>query len=116
MSERFMAHIVCPKCKKKGAAVWEESEDPVYQQGQWAKGLRDGLWRKCLITGMCLTTGAASNNRYKTSNVSLQATAERKRIISQIGFPYADLESALELAQTIYSKAGSSCQVDELAA
>lgn len=39
MSERFMAHIVCPKCKKKGAAVWEESEDPVYQQGQWGTTL-----------------------------------------------------------------------------
>jgi hypothetical protein len=50
------------------------------------------------------------------SNAGAQATAERTRVVSEIGFPYADLESAIELAQTIHSKAGSSCEVDELAA
>ncbi len=51
-----------------------------------------------------------------TPNAGADATAERKRIVSEIAFPYADLESAIELAQTIHSKAGSSCEVDELAA
>lgn len=41
---------------------------------------------------------------------------ERKRFRSEIEFPYSDLESAVELAQMILSKAGSSCEVDELAA
>ena len=50
------------------------------------------------------------------SNAGKQAAAERTRIVSEIGFPYADLESAIELAQTIHSKAGTSCEVGELAA
>jgi hypothetical protein len=45
-----------------------------------------------------------------------QPSAERKRFRSEIEFPYADLESAVEIAQTIHSKAGSSCETDELAA
>lgn len=45
-----------------------------------------------------------------------QAADERKRFRSEIEFPYSDLESAVEIAQTIHSKAGSSCEVDELAA
>ncbi len=40
----------------------------------------------------------------------------RKRFRSEIEFPYADLENAVELAQTIHDKAGSSCEVGELAA
>jgi hypothetical protein len=44
------------------------------------------------------------------------ATETGKRFRSEIEFPYADLEDALELAQTIHSKAGSSCAIDELAA
>lgn len=45
------------------------------------------------------------------------AAAEgRKRIKSDIEFPYADLESAVELSQTIHDKAGTSCETDELAA
>lgn len=40
----------------------------------------------------------------------------QKRIQSEIEFPYSDLKSAVELAQAIHSKAGSSCEVDELAA
>jgi hypothetical protein len=51
-----------------------------------------------------------------TPNAGAEATAERTRIVSEIAFPYADLENAIELAQTIHSKAGSSCEVDELAA
>jgi hypothetical protein len=45
-----------------------------------------------------------------------QATEERKRVRSEIEFPYTDLESAIELAQTVHSKAGSSCEIGELAA
>jgi hypothetical protein len=41
---------------------------------------------------------------------------EQKRFRSEIGFPYADLESAVDLAQTVNDKAGSSCETDELAA
>lgn len=45
------------------------------------------------------------------------ASAETgKRFRSEIEFPYSDLESAVELAQTIHTKAGSSCEVGELAA
>ena len=43
------------------------------------------------------------------------ASEERKRIRSDIEFPYSDLESAIELAQTIHAKAGSACEADELA-
>jgi len=41
---------------------------------------------------------------------------EKKRFRSEIEFPYADLESAVEIAQTIHTKAGSSCELEELAA
>jgi hypothetical protein len=51
-----------------------------------------------------------------TGNAGTQNAEEKKRFRSEIEFPYADLESAVELAQTIHSKAGSSCEVDELAA
>jgi hypothetical protein len=44
------------------------------------------------------------------------AKAEGKRFRSEIEFPYADLEQAVELAHTIHTKAGSSCETDELAA
>jgi hypothetical protein len=43
-------------------------------------------------------------------------TEVRKRFRSEIEFPYADLESAVELAKVIHDKAGTSCEVDELAA
>jgi len=39
MRERFIAYVVCPKCGQKGAAVWEENEDPVYQRGDWGTTL-----------------------------------------------------------------------------
>jgi hypothetical protein len=42
--------------------------------------------------------------------------ASRKRIQSEIEFPYSDLESAVELARKLHSKAGTSCEDDELAA
>jgi hypothetical protein len=51
-----------------------------------------------------------------TGTAPSQTADERKRFRSEIEFPYADLESAVEIAQTIHSKAGSSCEVDELAA
>lgn len=44
-----------------------------------------------------------------------QAAEEKKRFRSEIGFPYSDLESAVELAQTINDRAGSSCEAEELA-
>lgn len=45
-----------------------------------------------------------------------QNADDRKRFRSEIEFPYSDLEGAIEVAQTIHEKAGSSCDVDELAA
>ncbi len=49
MRERFVAYVACPKCGRKGAAVWEENEDPVYQGGEWratltrvSEGFRSG--------------------------------------------------------------------------
>jgi hypothetical protein len=45
-----------------------------------------------------------------------QESAERKRFRSEIEFPYTDLDNAVELADTIHSKAGASCEIDELAA
>jgi hypothetical protein len=39
-----------------------------------------------------------------------------KRIYSEVGFPYSDLESALGLAQAINEHTGGSCQDKELAA
>lgn len=45
-----------------------------------------------------------------------QTAEERKRFRSEIEFPYADLDSAVELAKTVNDKAGSSCETDELAA
>jgi hypothetical protein len=51
-----------------------------------------------------------------TGSAAAQASAERRRFKSEIEFPYSDLESAVELAQTIHSKAGSSCEIEELAA
>jgi hypothetical protein len=45
-----------------------------------------------------------------------QTTAERKRFRSEIDFPYADLESAVELAKTLHSRDGTSCDITELAA
>jgi hypothetical protein len=51
-----------------------------------------------------------------TGSATTQAADEKKRFRSEIEFPYADLETAVELAQTIHSKAGSAAAVDELAA
>lgn len=50
------------------------------------------------------------------TSTAAQASEEKKRFRSEIEFPYSDLESAVEIAQTIHSKAGSSCEIDELAA
>lgn len=51
-----------------------------------------------------------------TGTAGARSSEERKRFRSEIEFPYADLESAVELGQTIHSKAGTSCETDELAA
>src|SRR5258706_4256238 len=51
-----------------------------------------------------------------TGTAPAQKVDEKKRWRSEIEFPYSDLESAVELAKTINDKAGSSCEVEELAA
>jgi hypothetical protein len=51
-----------------------------------------------------------------TGSAPADRVDEKKRFRSEIEFPYADLESATELAQTIHEKAGSSCETEELAA
>jgi hypothetical protein len=50
------------------------------------------------------------------ATAAAQTSDEKKRFRSEIEFPYADLESAVELAKTINVKAGSSCEIEELAA
>jgi hypothetical protein len=49
-------------------------------------------------------------------SAALAPTTKRTRIQSEIEFPYADLESAVELATAIHSHAGASCEDAELAA
>lgn len=39
MRERFIAYVVCPKCGQKGAAIWEENQEPVYRRGGWGTTL-----------------------------------------------------------------------------
>ncbi|WP_407156360.1 hypothetical protein [Bradyrhizobium sp. STM 3557] len=47
----------------------------------------------------------------------IAATEEPKRFRSELSFPYADLESCVELAQTLFARVGSSaCDQGELAA
>lgn len=49
------------------------------------------------------------------STATAGSAEERKRFRSEIVFPYADLQSAVELAQTINDRAGSSADNEELA-
>jgi hypothetical protein len=49
------------------------------------------------------------------ATASAQNAEEKKRYRSEIEFPYSDLESAVQLAQTINDRAGSSCENEELA-
>jgi hypothetical protein len=51
-----------------------------------------------------------------SGTAEVRAPEERKRFRSEVEFPYSDLESAVELGQTIHAKAGNSCAIDELAA
>jgi hypothetical protein len=51
------------------------------------------------------------------ANAAESTGDEKKRYFrSELTFPYSDLESAVELAQTLHSRAGTSCEQDELAA
>lgn len=50
-----------------------------------------------------------------SATTAAQAADEKKRFRSEIDFPYSDLESAIQLAQTINDRAGSSCENEELA-
>jgi hypothetical protein len=50
-----------------------------------------------------------------TANATPIPADGRKRFKSEVAFPYADLESAIELAQTVVTKAGTSCALEELA-
>jgi hypothetical protein len=51
-----------------------------------------------------------------TTSAATQIPEERKRFRSEIEFPYTDLESAVDLAQTLHSRAGTSAALEELAA
>jgi hypothetical protein len=44
------------------------------------------------------------------------AEDEKKRFRGELSFPYADLASCIDLANTILTKAGGACEQDELAA
>jgi hypothetical protein len=48
-------------------------------------------------------------------SVAAEKIGEKKRFRSEIEFPYSDLQSAVELAQTINDRAGSSADNEELA-
>jgi hypothetical protein len=50
-----------------------------------------------------------------TANAAPAPADGRKRFKSEVAFPYADLESATDLSQTIVTKAGTSCELEELA-
>ena len=50
-----------------------------------------------------------------TANSPETSAETPKRFRSEIEFPYTDLQNAVELAQTIHTRAGSSCEADELA-
>jgi hypothetical protein len=55
-----------------------------------------------------------------TANTNREAKADQtdppKRIQSEIEFPYSDMESAIEVAETVHARAGTSCEAEELAA
>jgi hypothetical protein len=55
-------------------------------------------------------------NAAEQNNGGQADVAERKRFKSEIEFPYSDLESALEVASTLHARAGTACEVTELAA
>jgi hypothetical protein len=66
MRERFIANVVCPRCKQKGAAIWEQNEDPVFQRGEWSttltrvsEGFRPGPGGKifCDACGIAVEVG-----------------------------------------------------------
>jgi len=57
--ERFTTNVICPRCGQSGVVKLEESELPVYQQGEWSTtfarvspGLKLGPKAKVLC-GMC---------------------------------------------------------------
>ena len=54
-------------------------------------------------------------DKLNTETADEQKVAEPKRIRSEIDFPYSDLRAAVEIAQTIKTKAGNACRLDELA-
>jgi len=50
------------------------------------------------------------------TNAGSENADESKRFRSELTFPYADLESCVEVAQTLHDRAGTSCEQTELAA
>jgi hypothetical protein len=54
-------------------------------------------------------------DKLNTETADERKAAEPKRFRSEIDFPYSDLRAAVEIAQTIHSKAGNACDLDELA-
>ena len=69
MRERFIAYVVCPKCGQKGAAVWEQNEDPVFQRGDWgttltrvSEGFRAGSAEK-IFCAVCDVEAVVGPNR-----------------------------------------------------
>lgn len=38
--ESYSAYLECPKCRRKGSAVWEENENPVHNGGNLARTLK----------------------------------------------------------------------------
>jgi uncharacterized protein YbaR (Trm112 family) len=76
MRERFIAYVVCPQCGQKGAAVWEENQEPVYQRGGWgttltrvSDGFRAGEGEK-IVCALCNVEAVVGPNRSGTGPTS----------------------------------------------
>ncbi len=67
--ERFLVHVICPQCEQRGVVIWERSEDPVYQQGEWhttltrtSEGFRPGV-KGQIVCANCAIEAAISSKR-----------------------------------------------------
>lgn len=68
--ERFITSVVCPKCGQNGVVKLEDSELPVYQQGEWrttftriSPGLRLGPKAKVLCAACGVEVGLGTGGR-----------------------------------------------------
>ncbi len=72
--ERFIVRVACPRCERHGVAIWEESEDPVYQRGEWStvltrtsEGFQPGPKGQIICAG-CAVAAVVGSNREGPDN------------------------------------------------